>query len=64
MPLVVEHEIDLFYEGNGKWGASWDAKLDAPLPNYCIEIINENPQRALAECLLKVLVDKQEIDSE
>ena len=52
MPLVIEHEIDLNRQyTNGK---NW-------LSGKCIinvgsfESSNENPQRALAECLLKVL---------
>ena len=51
MPLVVEHRISLCDIGNGK---SWDACAYED-----IQVENENPQRALAECLLKVLESKQ-----
>ena len=59
MPLVVEHEITL-YEPNqaGTW-PNWNAvKFFPALGVEDIQVLNESPQRALAECLLKVLTNK------
>lgn len=56
MPLVVEHGISFLYDDESKnTGAYWHNDTDAyPV----IQVNNINPQRALAECLLLVLQDK------
>ena len=58
MPLVVEHGISHIYLPISKtWTActaDYDVRTQPP-----IEITNKNPQRALAECLLLVLQDKE-----
>ena len=59
MPLVVEHEIQLetvaMYVGNDcGWTACWTESVYKE-----ITVTDDNPQRALAECLLKVLEAKQ-----
>ena len=48
MPLVVEHEISIDY---------FDEGLSAMTANDkgVYHVVNESPQRALAECLLKVI---------
>lgn len=58
MPLVVEHGITLYkYMSCG----GWQAFLGTP-GNLEISIQNKNPQRALAECLLMVLIEKEDDD--
>ena len=56
MPLVIEHGISLVFRDDGD--------CDAYVPNdYAmfvhISVINKDPQRALAECLLIVLQSKR-----
>ena len=60
MPLVVEHKIELVCnEGWNKDGSDmWEA-CHAPQGEFAITSGND-PQRALAECLLKVLQEKDE----
>lgn len=56
MPLVVERGIHLIYQsGTGKWKAFTYYSDGEFYEDY--EIFNENPQHALAECLLKVLTE-------
>lgn len=61
MPLVVEHEIDLYKCVDGAWEAqiidmtSFNSPCDKTI---CAK--HKNPQRALAECLLQVLESKQQ----
>lgn len=50
MPLVVEHEISFYPILGGGYGAEFYSETTG---DNCIS--NDNPQRALAECLLKVL---------
>ena len=52
MPLVIEHKLRFTPHPNDSYEAAKYAK------ELCIEIVNKNPQRALAECLLKVLEAK------
>jgi hypothetical protein len=62
MPLVVEHKIDLEFadidvteEIVRAQGFIWDG---GDITHH-YEVINKSPQRALAECLLKVLENKK-----
>lgn len=48
MPLIFEHEISIDY---------FDEGLSA-IHSYS-HVINKNPARALAECLLMVLIEKE-----
>ena len=57
MPLVVEHGISSLHQN---FDNSWIVDQFHGQP--CFD--GENLQRALAECLLKVLLDKQESDSD
>ena len=67
MPLVIKHDIDFL---DGVAGFNYDdGRLENRAgnpyhehnsPSFEIEVCNEKkPQRALAECLLKVLENKQ-----
>lgn len=63
MPLVVEHKIDL--QCNIRWNKDntdmWEAcHWDAQEADKEYITNNNNPKRALAECLLKVLTAKAE----
>ena len=51
MPLVVEHRINFYRDTKGRFCAYTKKDINA---------YNNNPQRALAECLLKVLEAKDE----
>lgn len=51
MPLVVEHEITLAWDYVDKNWNAWTETSD---------VYTNNPQRALTECLLKVLEAKAE----
>ena len=54
MPLVIEHEIEYSLQIGG------DYLVDAYVADKdCFTIVDNNIQRALAECLLKVLEFKQ-----
>ena len=55
MPLVVEHEISL----NDATNSEWIADTFRVMPRNELFSISKNPQRALAECLLLVLQDKE-----
>ncbi len=53
MPLVVEYGVTLYRTSRRDgWLAVWDCGIGE------ISIANENPQRALAECLFLVLQEK------
>ena len=54
MPLVIAHKISLQKRLCGGWGAVSQPAKDWPI------IVNKIPQRALAECLLKVLTNNKE----
>ena len=56
MPLVVEHRIELNYDHNKGWWFVGYETNEMP----CESEYTENPQIALAECLLKVLKAKAE----
>ena len=71
MPLVVEYDINLLsrredgYSGRGRWMVQHVTETKAEVvkmdhfSNWTyIEEFNDNPQRALAECLLLVLQEK------
>ena len=52
MPLIFEHKIRLTpFPGETYQAAKY-------APKICIEVTNANPARALAECLLMVLIEK------
>ena len=55
MPLVIEHEMQ-FEGGRGAWAAGKWFGVEEPYIHIC----RRDPQRALAECLLKVLESKDE----
>ena len=60
MPLVVEHKICLcpeYFSDTGYTG-KWDAEFDDC--GFAVISNDDDPQRALAECLLKVLEAKDE----
>ena len=54
MPLVVEHRVEWRELPPSIWWHAFHARSG-------YEGKNENPQRALAECLYKVLKDKDEV---
>lgn len=55
MPLIVEHGISLLDPEYAGTIPSWKALSFNPSHFKTKDNLNENPQRALAECLLKVL---------
>lgn len=55
MPLVVEHGISLVFD---EVYENWRAVFESDAPNFYWVEAGQNPQRALAECLLKVLQEK------
>jgi len=59
MPLVVEHKIALMpeYFDDIVMTDNWEAEYEI-IPNGYQCSVNKDPQRALAECLLKVLESK------
>jgi hypothetical protein len=57
MPLVVEHGIDLI-QYNDKWKALGFVYADDGEFEIDCEVILEDPQHALADCLLQVLEAK------
>jgi hypothetical protein len=57
MPLVIEHNIRWQQEKDGRFHAI-PVDEDGGVFDFSLISVNENPQRALAECLLKVLEEK------
>ena len=51
MPLVVEHGIEMYPVSSDTWSV-WGGKTN---------VKDKDPQRALAECLLKVLQEKADV---
>jgi len=64
MPLVIANDIS-YFEGSACYGFDDGFESGYPhpdtyqRPSWDIEITNDNDQRALAECLLKVLQNKE-----
>lgn len=59
MPLVVEYSIQFFESrASGDWYATKYLSDDIKEAE-CIQVRSDNPQRALAECVLRVLQEKQ-----
>lgn len=54
MPLCIEHGVDLWRLKSSVWVSAQSNKHNNK------HFRNENPQRALAECLLKVLQEKSD----
>lgn len=60
MPLVVEHEIELRTAGMfAGTGLGWSAFHNPANQGKTLSTLNDNPQIALVECLIKVLEAKQ-----
>jgi len=56
MPLVIKYRIDLSFPEEVDYFIA-DKMLFDPKPQHVCPVICKNPQRALAECLLKVLTN-------
>lgn len=58
MTLVVERKIALFPQFDDDGYECWQAQSPELAANIWFDVVNKNPQRALAECLFLTLQEK------